>query len=151
VIKPVQTLFVAIALSVASLAPVLAQTPTVSQTIDTMLGDHTKYQAMIAALQAGVKNKDAAGVAALVSYPIVVKIHGKKTAIKTAADFTRNYDAIITPAVAAVIEGQKYETLFVNAQGIMFGNGEVWINGICKDTACSKSDAKVITIQNGPN
>jgi hypothetical protein len=116
-----------------------------------MLGDHTKYQAMIAALQAGVKNKDAAGVAALVSYPIVVKIHGKKTAIKTAADFTKNYDAIVTPAVAAVIEGQKYETLFVNAQGIMFGNGEVWINGICKDTACSKSDAKVITIQNGPN
>lgn len=137
------------ALSSAALAPALAQTPDVNQTIDTVLGDHAKYQAVIAALQAGVKNKDAAAVSALVSYPITVKIHGKKTRIKTAADFARNYDAIITPAIAAVIENQNYDDLLVNAQGIMFGKGEVWINGICKDTACSQSDVKVVTIQPG--
>jgi hypothetical protein len=149
VFKPARTFFLAFALSSAALAPAVAQTPNVSQTIDTVLGDHTKYQAMIAALQAGVKNKDTAAVAALVSYPITVKIHGKKTRIKTAADFATNYDAIITPAIAAVIENQKYDDLMVNAQGIMFGKGEVWINGICKDTACSQSDVKVVTIQAG--
>lgn len=150
-IRPARTLFLALALSAAGLTPALAQAPNVNQTIDTVLGDHVQYQAVITALQAGVRSKDSAAVAALVSYPITVKIHGKKVAIKTAADFAKNYDAIITPTIAAVIEGQKYGDLFVNAQGIMFGKGEVWINGICKDTACKKSEAKVITIQNGPS
>ncbi len=146
-----RTLSIAFALCVTGWASALAQAPDVNQTIDTVLGDHAEYQAVITALQTGVKNKDAAAVAALVSYPIAVKVQGRKVTIKNAADFARNYNAIVTPAIAAVIEGQKYDDLLVNAQGIMFGKGEVWINGICKDTACRKFDARVVTIQNGPS
>jgi hypothetical protein len=150
VLKSAGKLYFALAISTAGILPALAQTPDINQTIDTVLGDHAKYQAVIDALQAGVKDNDAAAVSALVSYPINVKIHGKKTRIKNAADFTKNYAAIITPAIATAITSQKYNDLMVNSQGIMFGKGEVWINGICKDTACKEFDAKVITIQDGP-
>ncbi len=29
----------------------------------------------------------------------------------------------------------------------MFGNGQVWLNGICEDDACNEFDVRIITIQ----
>ena len=123
---------------------------TTNKAIDDALGNHAQYETAIKTLQQGVKNKDAKAVAALVNYPISVKISGKDTEIKSEKDFVTHYDAIITPKIAKVVEDQKYEDLFVNYQGIMFGDGQVWINGICKDSACKAFDAKVVTIQDGP-
>lgn len=141
----------ALAMSVsAGLLPcgvALAQSSAVNQAIDAAFGDHAKYEAAITALQKAVSAHDAARVAALVRYPIGVKIHGKKTVIKSAKAFVQHYDAIVTPAIAKAVTEQKYEDLFVNYQGIMFGNGEVWMNGICRDNQCKRVDVKVITIQ----
>jgi hypothetical protein len=62
------------------------------------------------------------------AYPIGVKLDGKTTIIRTPKAFIRDYDRIITPAIAGVIEQQKYGDFFINYQGVMFGRGEVWIN-----------------------
>jgi hypothetical protein len=138
---------ICLATSVFAAAPAVAQETTVDQAIDATLGDHAKYEAVFAALQKAVAAHDVAGVAALVSYPIRVKIDGKETVIKSAKAFVQHYDAIVTPEIAKAVTQQKYEDLFVNSQGIMFGNGEVWMNGICQDNACKNFDVKVITIQ----
>ena len=89
--------------------------------------------------------------AALVDYPIKVAVDGSKTTISDAAAFVRHYDRIITPAIAHAIEAQKYSELMVNGKGVMFGNGETWINGICKEGSadCSEFEVKVIAIQAG--
>jgi len=29
----------------------------------------------------------------------------------------------------------------------MIGNGQVWLNGICGDAACARSDVRVVSIQ----
>lgn len=128
------------------LSPVLAQDKDMDKRIDTVLGDHTKYVAVITALQKAVKGNDATSVAGLVSYPIKVKA---KT-YKTAKDFAAAYGHIITPEISGVILKQKYAGLIVNDQGVGFGAGQVWINGICRDTACKNFDVKVVTIQSGP-
>ena len=86
-------------------------------------------------------------MAGLVSYPIGVKVHGKEVHIRTAKDFAQHYDGIMTPAITKAITSQKYEDLFVNYKGIMFGNGQIWINGICHDNQCKNFDVKVISIQ----
>jgi len=135
---------------VASSLPTFAAGQTTNQQIDQLLGDHTKYEAAITKLQKAVATHDAPGVAALVSYPIRVKIKGKNTLIKSTKTFVKNYDAIMTPKITDAVTKQDYEKLFVNATGIMFGDGQVWVNGVCKDKACKNFDAKVITIQNGP-
>lgn len=83
----------------------------------------------------------------LPSSAIGVKLDGKSTIIKTPNAFIRDYDRIITPAIAEVIKQQKYGALFINDQGVMFGRGEVWINGICVDSGCKWFDVKVVTIQ----
>jgi invasion protein IalB len=139
----------AAAIYLLAIAPVHAEDKTTDQAIRETLGDPAIYRSVIEALQAAVKAHDAAGVARLVSYPIGVTIHGKKTTIPDARAFVANYDAIVTPAIAAVVENEAYEDLFVNWQGIMFGSGDVWINGICRDKACKSFDAKVVTIQAG--
>ena len=76
-----------------------------------------------------------------------MKIHGKETVIKSAKAFVQHYDAIVTPEIAKAVTEQKYEDLFVNSQGVMFGDGQVWVYGICHDNACKNFDVKVITIQ----
>lgn len=123
----------------------------VDAAIDKILGDHSKYRAVINAYQKAVAEGDKEGVAALVDYPLAVTIDGKQTSIKDAADFVRNYDKIVTPAIAGVIKAQKYSELMVNGKGVMFGSGETWINGICKKGSadCSEFEVKVVTIQPG--
>ena len=148
--KRVRNLVVAAVLVVAGAVSVVADENDVNQSIDQLLGDHTKYQAVIEALQAAVAAQDAAGVAALVDYPIGVEVNGKETNIKSAKVFEENYAGIVTPEIAQVITDQKYGDLFVNYKGIMFGDGQVWISGICKDNECKEFDVKIEAIQNAP-
>ena len=123
----------------------------VDDAIDSLLGDHTQYQAVIDAYQKAVTAGDKKAVAALIDYPFSTTLDGKRTSIKNAAGFVENYDKIVTPAIAGVIRTQKYSDLMVNGKGVMFGSGETWINGICKkDSAdCSEFEVKVVAIQPG--
>ena len=124
---------------------------TIDDAIDTLLGDHAKYQEVINAYQKGVAERDKEAVAALIDYPFSATIDGKRVSIKNAADFVRNYDKIVTSAIAGVVKAQKYSELMVNGKGVMFGSGETWINGICKKGSadCSEFEVKVVAIQTG--
>ena len=119
----------------------------VNAAIDAALGDHAKYEQVILAFQSAVAGKDPRAVAALVDYPFTADIDGKKVKIADAAAFVARYDEIVTPAIADVVARQKYADLFVNYKGVMFGSGEAWINGICKDATCKEFDVRVVAIQ----
>ena len=119
----------------------------VNAAIDAALGEHAQYESLITTFQSAVAGSDKAGVAALVAYPFTAHIDGKAVAIANADAFVAHYDAIVTPAIARAITTQRYSELFVNYQGVMFGNGEAWISGICKDTACKDAQARVVAIQ----
>lgn len=130
---------------------VLAQTGSSSldKSIADNVGDPAKFQTFFASLKQAVEKRDAAAVAAMVSYPITVNPRTKATiTIRTPQSFIARYDKIITPHIGEVITKQKYENLFVNYQGAMLGSGEIWIAGICKDKACKQSEIKIRTIQN---
>ena len=81
-----------------------AQETSTSETIQSPLGDSTRYREAITAFQKAVKAHDAAGVAALVRYPIKVRIGGSRRTIKTPQTFIAKYDSIITPAIAAAVQ-----------------------------------------------
>jgi len=119
----------------------------VNDAIDENLGDHTRYEAVIHQFQSAVAQGDKQAVASLVQYPFDTQIDGKSRRLKAPSEFVASYDDIVTPAIANAITSQKYADLFVNYKGVSFGNGEAWINGICKDGACKEFDVKVVTIQ----
>ena len=131
----------------ASVAEVVDDPLAVNQAIDEVLGDHVRYEAVIRQLQRAVAANDTAAVAALVNYPFVTVRDGQPLKVADADAFVREYDRIMTPAIAEAIKRQKYSQLMVNYKGVMFGNGEAWVNGICKDDACKDVDVRVVALQ----
>ena len=129
------------------MAEVVDDPSAVNQAIDEALGDHVRYEAVIRQLQQAVAANDAAAVAALVDYPFAIVRDGQPLKIADAEAFVREYDRIMTPAIAEAIKRQKYSQLMVNYKGVMFGNGEAWVNGICKDDACKEVDVRVVALQ----
>lgn len=121
----------------------------VNQSIEEVLGDPMVYEPAILAFQKAVAAHDAAAVAQMADYPFKAHIAGKPTTIKDAAAFIAAYDRIVTPAIAKVVSEQKYAELAVSGKGVMFGNGEAWINGICQDNECKRVDVRVIALQPG--
>jgi len=137
------------------LPPTLAAAQTsptaLDKSIDLSVGDHVKVQQLLTTLQQAVAKHDAAAVAALVHYPIRVNPGKKPFTVKNEKAFIKDYDDIITQDIAAAIFKQKYENLFVNSNGAMIGDGEVWITGFCRDKSCKQSDIKIGTIQDTKN
>jgi len=133
----------------ASAAPT-AQTA-LDKSIDLSVGDHVKVHNILTQLQQGVSSHNAAAVAALIHYPIKVNPGKKPFTIKNEKEFIKDYDRIITPDIASAIYKQKYDNLFVNSEGAMIGDGEVWITGFCRDKSCKQSDIKIGTIQDTKN
>ena len=131
----------------ASVAEVVDDPLAVNQAIDEVLGDHVHYEAVIRQLQRAVAANDTAAVAALVNYPFVTVRDGESLRVADAEAFVREYDRIMTPPIAEAIKRQKYSQLMVNYKGVMFGNGEAWVNGICKDDACKDVDVRVVALQ----
>ena len=131
----------------ASVAEVVDDPLAVNQAIDEVLGDHVRYEAVIRQLQRAVAANDTAAVAALVNYPFVTVRDGESLRVADAEAFVREYDRIMTPPIAEAIKRQKYSQLMVNYKGVMFGNGEAWVNGIYKDDACKDVDVRVVALQ----
>lgn len=119
----------------------------VNQRIGQILGDATRYETAILAFQQAVAQKDAATVAAMIDFPFKTTIEGKPATVKDAPGFITQYGRIVTPEMADVIVRQRYSELFVNAKGVMFGNGEAWLNGICVDKACNSFNVRVVALQ----
>ena len=134
-------------------ADALAQTPAVDldKSIDLSVGSHVKVQQLLFNLQQAVAKHNPAAVAALVHYPIKVNPGKKPFTVKNEKAFIKDYDGIITHDIQDAILKQKYESLFVNSQGAMIGDGEVWITGFCRDKTCKQSDIKIGTIQDTKN
>jgi hypothetical protein len=123
----------------------------INKSIDMLVGDHVKVQRLLTDLQQSVASHNTAGVAALVHYPIKVNPGKRPFIVKSPKAFVADYDRIITLDISEAILKQKYDALFVNSQGAMLGEGEVWITSFCLDKGCTKSDIKIGTIQSVAN
>lgn len=133
-------------------APAVAQTDAdTDAAIDGVLMDHAPFRTAFDAIQKAVTDGDKAAFASWVSYPIDLTVADKPMTIKDAKHFEEHYDAILTQEIKDVITSQKWSALFANYQGVMFGNGQLWLSGICKDEKCAEFDVKIITIQSTDN
>lgn len=143
--KMIAGLLLALCLSVV---PALAQSDAdTDAAIDSNLGDHTLYRGAFDAIRKAVADDDKAAFAEWVSYPIKVTADGEEMSIGSPEQFVEHYDNIVTDEIKTAITDQSWADLFVNYQGIMFGNGQVWANGICKDDQCATFDVRIITLQ----
>lgn len=128
----------------AAATPATSANGDVRQRIEQVLGDAAQYETVFNAFQKAVNGGDRAAVVEEVRFPLNIANGAKITG---PGEFQRNYERILTPAVRKAIAAQKFDDVMVNQQGVMIGDGQVWLNGTCLDQACSRTEVKVVTIQ----
>ncbi|RYE07835.1 MAG: hypothetical protein EOP22_15970 [Hyphomicrobiales bacterium] len=142
-----KALLVALTLAVAT--PVLAQTVAEKdQQLDSVLGQHDIYATAFKTIQEGLAARDIAAVSGYIGYGEAFKLNGEDVVIADEADLLARFDEIFNAKVVAAVTAQTYETVFVSQDGIMFGNGELWINGICDDAACAFPFVTITAVNN---
>ena len=142
-----KALLVAALLTIAT--PALAQTAAdVDKQIDTVLGPHAIYATAIKTIQEALAAHDVAALSGYIGYGETMRVNGAETVIADEEDLSARFDQIFNAKVVAAVTAQPYETLFVNQDGIMFGTGELWINGICDDEACEFPFVTIIAVNN---
>jgi len=140
----------ALALTVLLLLPSAAFAGTVEdvdKSISDLLGDPAAFHDAFEAIQQAVEDDDPDALAEWVQFPINVRIGDAVRTLKNADDFDAAYPDVFTPEIKSAITDQRYEDLHVTYQGAMFGDGQLWISGICKSDACDDVDVRIITIQ----
>ncbi|BAH43125.1 hypothetical protein BBR47_21480 [Brevibacillus brevis NBRC 100599] len=85
------------------------------------------FEAFFEKLQEAVKNSDKTEVAKHVRYPLRVNKDGKSQFIRDEQQFLEEYNRIMTEKVKEAFLQQKVTDTFVNDQGVMVGNGEIWL------------------------
>ena len=112
----------------------------------TDITDVTRFKTFFDDLQQGAKNTDKEKLAKMVAYPISLKVKKKKLKIKDAKDMVAHFDIVFDAKILETIQKQAYNKLFCNSNGVMFGDGEIWISSITDQK--TKSDSiKVYGIQ----
>ena len=109
--------------------------------------DPARYRAVIEGFQTAVRAGDGAAAAAFVNFPIELEVAGERRIVRDAAEFAAHFDAIVTPEIAAAVADEPLSEMMLNYQGVMLGQGEVWVSGICSDAACADPEIRVVAIQ----
>lgn len=141
-------LVTAIVLALGADSPAMAQT--VEETnarLDQVFGEHESFGEVFDILFRAVEAGDKATVASLAKYPLRVATNGEEYEIDSETTFIENYDTIITPTIADTILSQDFALLFVNQDGVMYGDGDVWVASICIDDGCARYRWLIIAIQ----
>lgn len=137
----------AMALAV-SCGPASAQSAAeVNASMDALFGASQPFEQAFQSIREAVADHDAVALSPWIAYPFRVSYDDEELVVENPAEFIDNYDDIVTDDIAEAVAAQDYGTLFVNSDGVMFGNGEMWMTMVCEDEACAKTAVKVITIQ----
>jgi hypothetical protein len=142
---------VILALLLAPAAAFAASVEDVDKSISDLLGDPAAFHDAFIAIQQAIEDDDPDALAEWVQFPINVRVGDAVQTLKDADDFDAAYPDVFTPEIKSAITDQRYEDLHVTYQGAMFGDGQLWISGICKTDACEDVDVRIITIQDTGN
>ena len=138
-----------IALGITAHAPVSAQTR--AEVIDRIEMLHGEADAFVVAfdiLTEGFRDGAIDGIARLGNYPFPVEANGELYDIFTPQDLIDNFDRLIMPETQRALAAQEFSSLFVNADGVMVLDGELWMTLVCIDDACAESAWSIIAINN---
>lgn len=97
----------------------------------------------LAELQEAVARDERERVASMVSFPMRLNSGRGRTLVRNRRDFLRRYGRIFNAKVRAALARQDEPGLFVNYQGVMVGNGEIWFAPVGRGARL-----KVITVNN---
>jgi hypothetical protein len=114
--------------------------------LDALFGSHESVKQFLMSLKEDSANKRWPAIAAVVAYPIKIRIAGHRVRISNPSEFMAHTEDLLTPGVLAAIERQTYASLFANDRGVMIGDGELWFSAVCRSADCKNAPMKIIAI-----
>ena len=115
--------------------------------LEQLFGASEPFAEAFSAIQAAIVGDDRETVAQWVAYPFHVSYDDQEIVAETPEDFIAEYDEIVTDDIVEAVAGQQYDALFANDEGVMVGDGQMWLTMICRDEACARSDVRISAIQ----
>ena len=104
------------------------------------ISDPAHVTQFLARLKQAVASGDRAAVASMVDFPLTVhEVKGASKTYRDAAALRANYARVFTPEVVDAVAAAKPDDLFARDQGVMIGQGEIWMNEV-------QGTMKVITV-----
>jgi hypothetical protein len=108
--------------------------------------DIAELWAAFSQVKACCRSRDLADLWRVSTVPLLVIDQGKRSEVKS-LDQLRGLDRIVFAAkISEAVARCRFAALFLNSDGAMIGDGELWIKEVCEDAECKKSRFLVSTI-----
>ncbi|WP_067142608.1 hypothetical protein [Oceanivirga salmonicida] len=114
---------------------------------NSIYGTTVEVENFVKDMKNSILNNDRIWISKHICYPIKVNLNGNKKVINNKKTLLKYYDEIITDKFKEKIYKYYTTNLFNNWQGVMFGQGEIWINNT-KNSNKKKYDYCIIAINN---
>jgi hypothetical protein len=108
--------------------------------------DAARVAVVLQALKEAANSMTPDPIEPYIDYPFTARSAAGNIVIKSANDLRRAFPRIFTERVRSAILAQNLDDAFSNYQGVMIGNGQVWIAEVCRDQACRDKKYVVRTI-----
>ena len=93
----------------------------------TGIDDREAFLNYFSLLKVAASKKNQSQIEKLVIFPLRVNSNLKHKVIKDIATLDKVFSSVFTPKILSMISSQQLEKLFCRDQGVMLGNGEVWL------------------------
>lgn len=90
-------------------------------------------------VQDALAHHDTRRLARLSQWPLRVNVAPGKVRLVARSALRHEYGRVFSPALIARVRAQDADALFENADGVMFGDGELWAHGVCEDRTCRRA------------
>ena len=136
----------------------LASLTIFAQPNDTQRPDHSRAVQFFHRLRSTLKKDDREGMSRLIEYPLLVQLRGKKTRIRSRAEFLANYDQIFDSGVRCEIFAASDADIWGNSHGFTVKDGALWFDNFSPPGTNDDPNApdcwtkgifKVMTVNNG--
>jgi hypothetical protein len=101
--------------------------------------DEERVAVVLQALKEAAASMTPDSIEPYIEYPFTARSHAKNILIRSAKDLRRAFPRMFTDRVRSAILSQSLDNAFSNYQGVMMGNGQVWIGQVCRDSECHDS------------
>jgi hypothetical protein len=108
--------------------------------------DEARVAVVLQALKEAVNSLTPDPIEPYIDFPFTARSATGNIVIKSAKDLRRVFPRIFTDRVRSAILAQNLDDAFSNYQGVMIGNGQVWIAEVCRDQGCRDKKYVIRTI-----
>jgi hypothetical protein len=97
-------------------------------------------------VEASYQSRNLAALWQVSSVPLLVLNNGKRLQVKSLPQLRKLGRLVFATKIRNAVLQCNFAALFLNNDGAMIGDGELWIKAACEDAKCTKTKFRVTTI-----